>query len=90
MTNLKSLSKQFKSLANERRLRILEELLKHKRLSVGEISSKIKLSFRSTSRHLKILENAGFIESEQVSINIYYFISPTAPKEFLYLIKKFN
>ena len=87
MKNLKLLSRKLKALSNERRLRIIEELLKYKRLSVGEISGKIKLSFRSTSRHLKVLENAGFIDSEQVSINIYYFISPEAPKEFLDLIK---
>jgi ArsR family transcriptional regulator len=88
MKNLKNLGRKFKALGNERRLRIIEELLKHKRLTVGEISEKIKLSFRSTSRHLKVLENAGFLTWEQVGINMYYFISPEASKEFLELVKK--
>jgi DNA-binding transcriptional ArsR family regulator len=87
MKNLKLLTKKFKALGNERRLRIIEELTKYKRLSVGEISDKINLSFRSTSRHLRLLENADFISCEHVGINMYYFISPEAPKEFLNLIK---
>ena len=90
MKNFKLLSKKFKALGNERRLKIVEELLKYKRLSVGEISDKINLSFRSTSRHLKILDNANFIDCEHVGINMYYFILPEAPKEFLNLIEKFN
>jgi ArsR family transcriptional regulator len=90
MKNFKLLSKKLKALGNERRLKVIEELLKHKRLSVGEISDKINLSFRSTSRHLKILDNANFIDYEHIGINMYYFVSPEAPKEFLNLIKKFN
>lgn len=90
MKNLKLLTKKFKALGNERRLKIVEELLKYKRLSVGEISDKINLSFRSTSRHLRVLENADFINCEHIGINMYYFISSEAPKEFLNLIKKFN
>ena len=88
MKNLKNLGRKFKALGNERRLRIIEELLKYKRLTVGGISEKIKLSFRSTSRHLKVLENAGFVSWEQIGINVYYFISPESPREFLDLIKK--
>lgn len=88
MKDLKNLGRKFKALGNERRLRIIEELLKYKRLTVGGISEKIKLSFRSTSRHLKVLENAGFVSWEQVGINVYYFISPETSREFLDLIKK--
>jgi len=65
----------------------MEELLKHKKLTVGEISDKIKLSFRSTSRHLKVLESADFVNWEQVGINMYYSVSPEAPKDFLDLIE---
>jgi len=87
MKNIKNLSRKLKALGNERRLRIIEELLKHKKLTVGEISDKIRLSFRSTSRHLKVLENSEFVSWEQVGINIYYFISPEVPEKFLKLIK---
>ncbi len=87
MKNLKNLGRKFKALGNERRLRIMGELLKHKKLTVGEISDKIRLSFRSTSRHLKVLENSEFVNWEQVGINIYYFISPEVPEKFLKLIR---
>jgi DNA-binding transcriptional ArsR family regulator len=87
MKNIKILSRKLRALGNERRLKIMEELLRNKKLTVGEISDKIKLSFRSTSRHLKILENADFVNWEQVGINMYYFISPDVLKEFLNLIK---
>jgi len=88
MKNIKNLGRKFKALGNERRLRIIEVLLKHKKLAVGEISGKIQLSFRSTSRHLKVLESAGFVSWEQVGINVHYFIYSEAPKEFLDLVKK--
>ena len=86
MKNIKTLSRKFRALGNERRLNIIKALLKHKRLTVGEISDNINLSFRSTSRHLKLLESAGLVSWEQVSKNIYYFISLEMPKEFLNLI----
>lgn len=88
MKNTKSLSRKFRALGNERRLNIIKALLKHKRLTVGEISDNINLSFRSTSRHLKVLENAGFVSWEQVGSNMYYFISPEVSREFLNLVKK--
>lgn len=90
MKSLKQLTKNFKALANERRLKIIRLLLKESRLSVGEISDMINLSFRSTSKHLKILENAGFIEWKQIGTNIYYSTSSDFPTELIKLIKKFN
>jgi len=90
MKNLKQLTKNFKALGNERRLKILKLLLKEDKLAVGEISDRINLSFRSTSKHLKVLENVGLVEWEQVSTNIYYFMSSDIPAEFLKLIGKFS
>lgn len=90
MKNLKNLTRKFKALGNERRLKIIKELLKHKKLTVGELSEKINLSFRSTSKHLKVLESTGFISWKQMGTNIYYFIVTETPKEFWALIKKLS
>ncbi len=90
MKNLKQLTKNFKALGNERRLKILKLLLKEDKLTVGEISDRISLSFRSTSKHLKILENTGFVGWKQAGTNIYYFILSDVSAEFLKLIKKFS
>lgn len=64
-----------KALANGRRLFILNLLKDKKRLSVGEISKKIKLSLKSTSKHLVILSAAGLLEKEQKSVQVYYSVS---------------
>ena len=85
---MRNLAKKFKALSNERRLHVIKLLLKHKKLTVGDIADKINLSFRSTSRHLKVLESAGFISWQHVGLNMYYFISPKASKEILDLVKK--
>ena len=84
---MKQLTKNFKALANERRLKILKLLLTKGKLTVGEISDGINLSFRSTSKHLKILGNVGFVEWEQMGTNIYYSVSSVLPAEITKLIK---
>jgi len=58
----KELEKEFKALANRRRILILAYLSKHPGASVGDISDDINLSFKSTSRHLAVLAHAGMIE----------------------------
>jgi len=71
----KELEKIFKGLANKRRLTILSLLKNEKELSVGVIAEKIKLSFKSTSKHLNILSSLDIIEKEQKSSMVFYRIS---------------
>jgi DNA-binding transcriptional ArsR family regulator len=71
----KELEKIFKALANRRRLAILVFLKKKKQANVGEISEVIKLSFRSTSRHLRVLVTAGILDREQNSVFSSYSLS---------------
>lgn len=74
------LEKILKALANRRRLLILKLIKSKKRATVSQISESIKLSFKSTSKHLAILYSAGFLEKEQISLNIYYSITKKLPK----------
>lgn len=71
----KELEKIFKALANRRRLLILNFLKKKKRANVGEIAEAIKLSFKSTSRHLNVLISAGILDKEQSSLYVFYSFS---------------
>ena len=71
----KELERVFKALANKRRLAILSFLRKKKRANVGEIAEAIKLSFRSTSRHLSVLTLSGILEKEQNSLYVVYSFS---------------
>lgn len=78
----KDLEKIFKALANKRRLTIISLLKKEKDLSVGNIAEKIKLSFKSTSKHLSILASVDIIVKEQKSSQVFYRI-PQNSNEFI-------
>lgn len=71
----KELEKIFKALANKRRIFILKYLKLEGSASVGDIASKIRLSFKATSKHLMILLHADIVEKEQVSLTMIYSLS---------------
>ncbi len=72
---MKELEKTLKALANKRRLAIIKYLKANNEASVGELAKAIKLSFKSTSRHLRILLAADIIEPEQRSSQMFYRLS---------------
>ena len=61
-----------KALANRRRLEIIMALRERGELNVGEIADAIKLSFRATSQHLRLLEAADMVESRQEGVMVFY------------------
>lgn len=63
---MKKIEKTFKALANQKRLEVLIFLHKNKNASVGEIADKIKISIKSTSKHLFTLYHADFLWRERV------------------------
>jgi len=73
---INNLEKLLKALSNKRRLGILRFLKKKKEANVNDISEDIKLSFKSTSKHLAILYAANIVEKEQRSLEMYYRLSP--------------
>ncbi|MEK7182206.1 MAG: metalloregulator ArsR/SmtB family transcription factor [Patescibacteria group bacterium] len=72
--NYQKAEKIYKALANRRRLAIIQCLSKEDKITVSDISEKIKLSLTSTSKHLQILKSAGLAESEQVNLEQHYFL----------------
>jgi len=72
---MKELEKIFKAFANRRRLAIIFYLKNKKEAAVGDIASKIKLSFKATSKHLGVLTAADVIDREQRSSQMFYRIS---------------
>ena len=72
----KNFERELKALANRRRLIIVSFIKDKKEVSVGEISDKIKLSFKATSRHLSVLSAADILDREQRSTQVYYKLSP--------------
>lgn len=69
---MKELERCLKALANKRRLIIIKFLRDKREATVGEIAAAIKLSFKSTSRHLTVLKAADILEHEQHSTSYYY------------------
>ena len=76
---MKELERSLKALANRRRLAILKHLKKNKEASVGEIAAEIRLSFKSTSRHLAVLASADIVEKDQRSLRVFYRLSSSVP-----------
>lgn len=71
----KELERVFKVFANRRRIAIVMYLRKKNEATVGDVAEEIKLSFKATSKHLIILANAGVVESEQRSLQMFYTVS---------------
>ena len=68
----KELERKLKALANRRRLAILKFLNKTTKASVGNIAREIKLSFKSTSRHLSVLLLVDIVEKDQQGLMAFY------------------
>ncbi|OGZ34896.1 MAG: hypothetical protein A2174_00290 [Candidatus Portnoybacteria bacterium RBG_13_41_18] len=73
---MKGLEKQLKVLANRRRLAILKYLKDRRQASVTEIAGVIKLSLKATSKHLNLLLSSDIVERDQVSLQMFYRLSP--------------
>jgi DNA-binding transcriptional ArsR family regulator len=63
-----------KALGEETRLRILR-LLSTEQLSVNDISNQLKVSQYNVSKHLRILREAGLVETEKRGAHRLYAIA---------------
>lgn len=70
----------FKALAEPNRLDIIQLLLKES-LTVGEIANKLKLNQPQTSKHLRVLNEAGLVEKQPVGNRRIYKLRPEPLEE---------
>lgn len=77
--DIKKEERPLKALANKRRLAIIVCLKKRKEMPVRDIADEIKLSFKSTSRHLSVMRAADILDREQRSLEMYYRILDDLP-----------
>jgi DNA-binding transcriptional ArsR family regulator len=77
MSNLnpKDLEKILKAFANKRRIAILRLIRVKRGVTLGDIADEIKLSYKTTSKHLGILTNIGIVEREQQGFRASYTIA---------------
>jgi len=73
--DLKNVEKIIKALSDKNRIRIIYFLKAKQKLCVCEITDIIGLSQPTISSHLKLLENAGLIESHKEGLWVNYNIN---------------
>lgn len=70
--NLKQWATIYRGLGNQNRLRILKLLSTRGAMSVGAIAEELGISFKNTSRNLRILQSLDIIEFEGRHDKVYY------------------
>ena len=55
------LERRLKAVANRRRLEILKLLKKNRMLTISEIAHTLHITVKATSKHLRILRDAGIV-----------------------------
>lgn len=68
-------SKVYTALGDEHRQRILLTFERGERLNVGQLVAVSPLSRSAVSHHLKILRDAGVLQSEKVGKEVYFWIN---------------
>lgn len=82
-----ALQDTLQALADPTRREILN-LLKHSRLSAGEIGNHFSISGAAISRHLSVLKEADLIRDEREGKFIYYELNTTVLEEIMLWISE--
>ena len=92
MNALKPASHLFKALARKTRMRILNLLLTHDRLCVGDIQGALSLSQPNASRHMAWLKRYDLVEDKRESHWVFYRLArglSPLQRDVLNTLKKF-
>lgn len=86
----KDLTSVFRALAGRRRLEIINLLQDGQERSVGEIAERIKLSVRSTSKHLLQLLTHDLVESRRLRNLVLYRSTNNHPDYLQKVVRAIN
>lgn len=75
----KEFTRCLKAIANERRVRIVQELLTAPPLDVDALAQRIKLSYKSTAKHVAQLERCDFVERIHSGNQVLYRVRVQFP-----------
>lgn len=67
---MREITRSLKALANERRLRVVHLLSQKGPRTVGDIAKELKLSIKSTSKHLHLLAAREMVELRQSGTHV--------------------
>ena len=82
-TAWKNVSRVFTALGDEHRQRILLTFEPGERLNVGQVVDVSTLSRSAVSHHLRILREAGVLDSEKIGKEVYFWLNKKRVKESL-------
>lgn len=77
LTEIKDVTRFLVALGDPVRLQLLYLLGDQGRRNVGEIAANFRLSRPAISHHLKVLKDAGVLDSEKVGQEVYYRLERT-------------
>ena len=80
----------FKTLGNINRLKITVLLTKAGRMAVSDIAKKLKISVKSASKNLVLLQQLDVLENVGRSGHVYYEINPQMPADMRKTLKLFT
>ncbi len=79
----RNIARVFTALGDEHRQRILLTFEPGERLNVGQIVAVSTLSRSAVSHHLKILREAGVLDSEKIGKEVYFWLNKKQIRESL-------
>jgi len=85
----KNISRVFTALGDEHRQRILLTFEAGERLNVGQIVEVSTLSRSAVSHHLKILREAGVLDSEKIGKEVFFWFNKKPVRESLIAVLDF-
>ncbi len=85
----RTISRAFTALGDEHRQRILLTFEKGERLNVGQIVEVSTLSRSAVSHHLKLLRDAGVLQSEKIGKEVWYWVDKNFLEESLAAVLHF-
>jgi len=84
--NVKRWTVVFRALSNINRLKIIQILAGGRKMTVGDISKNLGISFKATSNHLALLKNLDVLEAHGVGGHVFYKINSHKPGDFTKII----
>lgn len=88
-TEWRNIAKVFVALGDEHRQRILLTFEPGERLNVGQIVEVSTLSRSAVSHHLKILREAGVLDSEKIGKEVYFWLNKGQLQEALQAVQSY-
>ena len=76
-----ALAARFKALADPTRVAIVNRLAAAHEVCVCDFVASLDLAQPTVSHHLKVLRDAGIVDSERQGLWAYYYVRPDALKE---------